>query len=423
MVKDLSARLRSGSRTAVGALTRVSTNAESDAAAKRILSTVSEGDIIINSSYMQLQVLMNYVNYLHAADEQAQGRLSMYNNGGTHCGATNVTLYPASMSMQAIEDFVALFGNHNQLLIHVSSDHALEDVLPTGLLISHIANYVALPGNGQSFAYAYTFEIDGMSTTPGAYMPVSMAFPGGNYMPSSASIRRMFLQIIRAFGDAEGFQTARRWLPEGQCSNIGVSSPAHLASGAANRMSLEQSSAKYMVAGALFDIAEESNKAQMAAATFLEFTNEYVDLMILCGNFSAMIYSVRHLVLRAYAVPFFCLAVDAGVNSLPPIGNALQVRERAAEFVETDFKGHSDYGHAMRKAIADVFGVKLPESVVVMFSSVGGWQMWQQMPLRNSGVRVMTPGLIPIISGHDVCAKWIGYCDNENLWYVHVRHI
>ena len=93
MVKDLSARLRSGSRTAVGTLTRVNTNAESDAAAKRILRTVSEGDIIINSSYMQLQVLINYVNYLHAADEQAQGRLSMYNNGGTHCGATNVTLF------------------------------------------------------------------------------------------------------------------------------------------------------------------------------------------------------------------------------------------------------------------------------------------------------------------------------------------
>ena len=56
MVKDLSARLRSGTQGAPGTLTTTSSNAEADGIAKRILSRVSEGNVLVNSSYLQAMI-------------------------------------------------------------------------------------------------------------------------------------------------------------------------------------------------------------------------------------------------------------------------------------------------------------------------------------------------------------------------------
>ena len=93
---------------------------------------------------------------------------------------------------------------------------------------------------------------------------------------------------------------------------------------------------------------------------------------------------------------------------MPPGMNGIEIRNRAGEFVGTDFQGRSDVGTALRKAIADVFGILLPETVIIPVSSIGGWQNWPQVPMRGLDVKLTTPGLLPILSGHKICAMWIG---------------
>ena len=74
MVKDTSARLRSGQPTAVGMPVQASSNAEADSAAKRILSCLSEGPVLNNCSYMQTIVIMNFANFLWARYEVDAGK-------------------------------------------------------------------------------------------------------------------------------------------------------------------------------------------------------------------------------------------------------------------------------------------------------------------------------------------------------------
>ena len=70
-----------------------------------------------------------------------------------------VSLYPASMAMQAVDEFVSSFSTQKLLIIHMNADTFADDVLALGLLTSHIPNYVSLPGNEQNFCFAYMFEM------------------------------------------------------------------------------------------------------------------------------------------------------------------------------------------------------------------------------------------------------------------------
>ena len=36
------------------------------------------------------------------------------------------------------------------------------------------------------------------------------------------------------------------------------------------------------------------------------------------------------------------------------------------------------------------------------------------MPFHQHSTLLVTPGLVAILTWHQVCAKWIGYCDNDN---------
>ena len=66
------------------------------------------------------------------------------------------------------------------------------------------------------------------------------------------------------------------------------------------------------------------------------------------------------------------------------------------------------------RRFSDVFGIRLPEGAEIAFSAVRGWANWPRIPLQGQNVKVTAPGLLPILTGHEVCAKWLGYSDNEN---------
>ena len=150
MVKDLSARLRSGTAAQVGAPTITSSNAEADGSAKRILSNRSEGTTLVNSAYLQTMVLMNMTNFLWATAERNNGQPVMYNNGGLHAGSPHVSIFAGSMEIRGADTILAPFSNMHQVLLHLPTDTLQEDIL--GLLISPIPNYTSPAGSPQHFA-------------------------------------------------------------------------------------------------------------------------------------------------------------------------------------------------------------------------------------------------------------------------------
>ena len=142
MVKDVSARLRSGMQGAVGTVTTASSNAEAGGTAKRILSRLSEGEVMVNSSYLQALILSNLVNILWANNRRLGGGAVRYNFNNQYCGNPFLSSFPSSCTMQAVDDFVSPFSTKHSVLVHIPFDNALEDVLTLGFLTSCLPNYV-----------------------------------------------------------------------------------------------------------------------------------------------------------------------------------------------------------------------------------------------------------------------------------------
>ena len=171
-----------------------------------------------------------------------------------------------------------------------------------------------------------------------------------------------------------------------------------------------------MASEILFSMRDEMNRARSAASDFMEYIYNDVDMYSFLANLSGMVIVARHLVLKAFGLPFLALATDAVPVALSNDPNGPRIRERATEFVSRDSNAKSDYGHAMRKCLRDVFGLKFGEGATVLLSSLGGWGNWPQVPMFARDVHLTAPSLLPIFTGFEACSMWCGYCSDENAY-------
>ena len=61
----------------------------------------------------------------------------------------------------------------------------------------------------------------------------------------------------------------------------------------------------------LYHVREESGAAQFCLTALLGYCISSLDYTALCANLSGMPFAARHLVLRAFGLPYFYLAVEA----------------------------------------------------------------------------------------------------------------